>query len=152
MKHYVYLAGPIAGCTYEGATDWRDHASKALNSAEVECLSPMRGKYFLAGRTLGQDAYDESPMTTARGINRRDFFDCTRSSCVLVNLEGAKRISIGTCMEIAWCFQARIPCIVVMEPGNPHKHMMIEDCATYIVPTLDQAMDLTKVLLNQEKL
>lgn len=150
MKHYVYLAGPIAGQTYDSATDWRDRATNYLNNDSVECLSPLRGKYFLQGAgVLGSQVYDESPLTTAKGINRRDMFDCLRSTCVLVNLSGTSMVSIGTCMEIAWCFQKQIPAVVVMEKNNVHQHVMIQDCSAYIVETLDEGLRLVKLLLNQ---
>jgi hypothetical protein len=53
MKHYVYLAGPITGLTYEGATEWRNVAAEKLDSDKIETLSPLRGKNYLLGRGLG---------------------------------------------------------------------------------------------------
>ena len=32
MKKYIYLAGPIAGCTREEATEWRDHVMQYVAS------------------------------------------------------------------------------------------------------------------------
>lgn len=45
----VYLAGPISGCSYEGATDWRDHATAVLARDGIKGLSPMRAKEYLKG-------------------------------------------------------------------------------------------------------
>ena len=42
--HTVYLAGPITGLTYDGATDWRHAVAADLNSVGIKGLSPMRGK------------------------------------------------------------------------------------------------------------
>jgi nucleoside 2-deoxyribosyltransferase len=149
MKHYVYLAGPIAGSTYGEATEWRDLMAESLNSDKIECLSPMRGKAFLAKETtISAGQYVHNAMSSEKGINRRDFFDCTRASCVLINFEGAKRVSIGTCMEIAWAFQARIPVIVVTGDDVLHEHCMINDCVTYKVKTLLEARRLVKFLFN----
>lgn len=150
MKHYVYLAGPITGLTYEDATDWRNVAAQALDSDKIETLSPLRGKNYLLGRgALHAGDYPEV-MSTAKGINRRDFFDCTRSGAVLVNLLGATKVSIGTVMEIAWAFQARIPVIVVMEKDNIHRHAMIEDSITYMTNSLDEAYELVRFLFNEK--
>ena len=90
-------------------------------------------------------------MTSAKAINRRDYFDCTRSTLVLVNLEGTERVSIGTVMEIAWAYQAKIPTIVVCPKGNIHHHVMLDECSTYQVETLDEAIALVKVLLPEEE-
>jgi hypothetical protein len=71
----------------------------------------------------------------------RDHFDATRCGVVLANLLGTDRVSIGTVMEIAWCYEARVPLVVVMEEdGNPHDHPMVNEAASYRVTTLDQAV------------
>jgi nucleoside 2-deoxyribosyltransferase len=153
MKHYVYLAGPIAGQTYDSATDWRYKASKEIDSDKVECLSPMRGKSHLKGvAVLSSGGYEHNAMSTEKGINRRDFFDCTRAECLLVNfLDCGSRVSIGTVMEIAWAYQAKIPTVVVMKMNNAHVHAMINDCITYRVETMEEAVRLVKFLFNDLK-
>ena len=40
----VYLAGPIMGNDYSGATDWRREAASKLESWGIRAVSPMRGK------------------------------------------------------------------------------------------------------------
>ena len=68
MKHYIYLAGPIAGQTYGGATNWRDLVSVVLNSDKVECLSPMRGKAFLKDATvISSGGYQHLAMSSREG-------------------------------------------------------------------------------------
>ena len=37
MKKYIYLAGPIAGCTEEEATEWRDHVVSMLPVLYAVC-------------------------------------------------------------------------------------------------------------------
>jgi len=151
MKHYCYLAGPITGLTYEGAVDWRDHVAALLNSDKVETLSPMRGKsYLLNERSLKAEGYSNQVMSTAKGINRRDFFDCNRADCVFVNLLGAKKVSIGTVMEIAWAYAAGIPVIAIMEPDNIHQHAMIEDCVSWKVESIPHAVEIVRFLFNEE--
>ena len=43
----VYLAGPITGLTYDGATDWRAYAKARLAKFGIQAVSPMRAKEFL---------------------------------------------------------------------------------------------------------
>lgn len=149
MKHYVYLAGPIAGQTYAGATSWRDFASSSLNSEKIECLSPMRGKDFLRNDEVLAPINANPPViATEKGINRRDFFDCTRADCLLVYFPASEKASIGTAMEIAWAFQAQIPVVRVMNKPNVHDHPMLNDCVTYTVDTLGEAIELIKFLFN----
>lgn len=155
MKHLVYLAGPITGLSYEGCTDWRDVVLKKLNSNKVECLTPMRGKGFLLNEkatTAGLEAEYEkykNVIVTGKGITRRDMFDTLRSTCLFVNLLGAKRVSIGTCMELAWAYQNQIPTVVIMEKGNLHEHVMLVEACTYVVETIEEGVELTRFLLNE---
>lgn len=151
MKHCVYLAGAISGLTYEGAQDWRTEVAKALNSANVECLTPMRGKGFLQGSgTIHSDSYPTA-IANSKGITRRDMFDTLRATCLFVNLSGTKIASIGTCMELAWAYQKQIPTVVVMELDNIHaRHVMVTEACTYIVPTVEEGIQLARYLLNEE--
>ena len=41
MKKYVYLAGPIAGCTEEEATEWREYVCTYFPHGIVG-ISPLR--------------------------------------------------------------------------------------------------------------
>lgn len=149
MRHYVYLAGPITGITFDGAQEWRDYAASALDSDKVETLSPLRGKEFLCTAGILTNGTYDGALTTGKAINRRDFFDCTRASALLVNLSGAQRVSVGTVMEIAWAYQKQIPTIVVMEKGNLHHHVMLDECSTYIVETLEEGLAILKLLFNE---
>ncbi len=150
MKHLVYLAGPISGLTYGECTDWRNTVAAALNSDKVETLTPLRGKHFLSGKgAIHSGSYDDT-IISAKGITRRDMFDTLRSTAVFVNLLGTKQVSIGTCMEIAWAYQAQIPTVVLMEPGSVHRnHVMIQESCTYIADSVEQGIELMKYLLNE---
>lgn len=148
----VYLAGPITGLDYAGATDWREYAKKALHP--IKGLSPMRAKDFLKNVetfSATSEGYGELNVLAApRGIMTRDRFDATRCDVLLVNLLGAKAVSIGTVMEIAWADLCRTPIVVAMEPeGNPHEHSMISEAIGYRVPTLDQAIAIVKAILEE---
>ena len=148
MKHHVYLAGPITGLTFNDGQGWRTYAARALDSEHVITLSPLRGKEYLKVHgKLTNGTYDGT-LTSAKAITRRDFFDCTRATAVLVNLEGTERLSIGTIMEIAWAYQAQIPTVVVCPKNNPHHHVLLDECCTYQVETLEEAITVMKVLLG----
>ncbi len=139
----VYLAGPITGLTYAGSTDWRAVAVKALAGEGLIGLSPMRGKEYLEKFEVMDDTYqDEHPLSMPAGIVARDRQDCMTADAVIVNLAGADRVSIGTMMELGWADAARVPIIVVHEPGGIHDHAMMRQVAGYLCETLDQALEV----------
>lgn len=146
MRSTVYLSGPITGLEYGACTDWREYARQQLDTYNIEGLSPMRGKEFLDG--LGvidgeMQAVMENAMTQGRAIVGRDRWDTTRCDFMLVNLLGAKRVSIGTVVELGWADAARRPVVLVMEPkGNVHEHEFVRQLAAYHVDSLDAGIDL----------
>ena len=118
----VYLAGPITGLDYEGATDWRESATKMMHP--IEALSPMRYKAYLIqyGKLLATygDIGVKNPLSTDKGITTRDRWDVERCDIVLMNFLGAEIVSIGTCIEIGWADTHRKPIVMLMEEeGNP---------------------------------
>lgn len=143
----VYLAGPITGLTYGVATDWRLYASDVLEQHSIQPLSPMRGKDFILKRigeqtVLGQ-TYEDSPLSTQRGIVARDMFDIAGSDIVLFNLTGAERISIGTMIEYGWASSRRKVIVTVMEEsGNVHDHAFVRELSPYRVKTLHEALEV----------
>lgn len=150
----IYLAGPIKGLDYDGATSWRDHAQAALRLAGIDAFSPMRGKHYLkglaevGGDTL-KDSYAQFPLSTMKAILCRDHRDCTQASAVIVYLLGAQRVSIGTVMEVAWAHHARVPVIVVIEKdgSNVHEHGLLLEACNYRVDTLAEAIEVAKAVL-----
>lgn len=154
----VYLAGPISGCTWDEATDWRDEVRNQLLRSGIKAVSPLRAKVYLRECTAPiKDHYDDNDidsaaftnMSTARGITTRDRFDCLNTNVLFVNLLGAERVSIGTCMEIAWADARRIPSVIVMEKnGNLHDHAMINECTGFRVSSIREGIEIVKAILG----
>lgn len=145
----VYLAGPITGLEYGESVDWRESAKDKLTEGGIRAYSPMRAKDYLDGvGPLESQYFDISVMSSPRGIMTRDRWDATTCDVILVNLLGAKRVSIGTVMEIAWADLSRIPSVVAMEEsGNVHEHAMITEAIGFRVPTLDEGINIVKAIL-----
>src|SRR5271156_4812617 len=150
----VYLAGPITGLSYDGCTDWREHAIAVLAQNGIQGLSPMRGKEYLSTEKIVGDNYGhhENPiaaiMSSQRGIYARDKFDCHRSDALIVNMLDARRVSIGTVMEIAWASGANVPLILIMEKeGNIHEHSMLREACPWRCETLEQALHICVAML-----
>lgn len=159
-KPSVYLAGPITGLSYEDSIGWREEAIQGL-APDIDAYSPMRAKSYLSGTTQIGMSYEKFPLSSQRGIMCRDFFDCTQRDLLLVNFKGAKSVSIGTVMEVAWAYGTRKPIVAIMEPtiksdniaerGNPHNHAMVMEAIPYVVPTLEEALFIIRALLLPDR-
>jgi nucleoside 2-deoxyribosyltransferase len=153
MNPSVYLAGPISGLTYDGCTDWRKKVAEALEQCGIRAYSPMRAKEYLASLGTisghGNEYAHLGVLSKARGVMTRDRFDATRCGVLFVNFLGAKIVSIGTVMEIAWADAKRTPIVcAIEESGNPHEHMMISEAIGFRVATLDEAIHVTKAIIG----
>lgn len=147
-KRTAYLAGPITGLNYEGATSWREEFETAVGD-DIECLSPMRGKQYLLQKTNIADEYNDIVLSSQRAIFCRDMWDCNRCDILVVNLLEAKKVSIGTVMEIAWAAQLKKPIVLIMEKeGNPHEHAMVREACAFRVEKVADAIKLVKTIAN----
>lgn len=148
----VYLAGPITGKSYGGATEWRDEFPK-LVAPHVHCLSPMRAKYHLAELEEIEDTV-EHPIFTDNAVVHRDRWDVARADVVVFNLADAARVSIGTMVEYGWATAHGVsPKVLITVTGskprwmaNPHYHLFPKTLSTYVVETLEDAADLVNIL------
>lgn len=160
--HLVYLAGPISGCDYATAVDWREDFKRRVNemtNGRVECLSPMRGKRtYLQHVEAIEDSYGHIDfMASGQAITTRDRFDCKRADAVVFNFLGAKRVSVGSCIELGWADDGVKPSILVMESPttdlgaspqfvhpvarNVHEHSMVRHCTNLHLTSLEDAAD-----------
>jgi len=146
VKKTCFLSGPITGLSYKKATDWREHVKEALAHHGIEGLSPMRCAEFLEAEHAIQDHYDHV-LANRRAITERDRYDVKRCDALFVNLLEAKKVSIGTMLEIAWADAWRKPIILCMEDGNVHEHAMVREMAGFITDNLDEAVWVARALL-----
>lgn len=140
-KYKVYLAGPILGLSPKDATDWRKSASESLNELGLEALSPMRHKEYLGGYDTLPDVAEKFVMSSQKGIVARDRNDVMRCDAVLMYLVGAKRVSIGTMVELGWADAFRKPIIVVVTEEDLHWHAFVREISGFVVKTLGEGID-----------
>jgi nucleoside 2-deoxyribosyltransferase len=146
----IYLAGPITGLNWGETENWRDSFKAALKETcpHVIGFSPLREKGFLQEVGTIADSYNDKLLSSQRAIMSRDFFDCQTADAIVANFTGAKKVSIGTVMEVAWGFQRRIPVIVIANPGNVHEHSMMREAANWWVETEDDALEVVRTLFT----
>jgi nucleoside 2-deoxyribosyltransferase len=157
MTYKVYLSGPITGLTYDNAVGWTDYAKEKLwysngpESTETGIVGykPLRGKKSLSSSNpLPSIVKSSNPLTTNKAILNRDKYDVMSCDCVLANLLGAKRVSIGTVAEIAWAHFLQKNIILVMEyEGNVHEHAFVLEMATHRTDNLNEAIQIVKAIL-----
>lgn len=146
----VYLAGPIAGLTYEqAAMGWRKQVHDELEPFDIECYSPMRGKGFLKWHgTLTTQGIDVDPRSSGKGIIGRDMHDVRSCNLMLVNLLDAPSRSIGTMVEYGWASAWGKPIVTIKKPsGCHHDHVFVDELSTYQIDNVDAAIELVKHLL-----
>ncbi len=152
MKEYlVYMTGPIGGCSYAGATTWRAQFTAMLAGFNAKCLSPMRGKEYLANETDIDSHEYNTASSCPKGVYTRDRWDSMRCDLMVANLLDAKTISIGTMMEFAWGDSQGTPIIMIMEETNAHNHLLVRGAPGFRVNTLEEAAVLAKAILALEK-
>ena len=146
-RRKLYLAGPITGLTYGDSVGWREYVSDQLPDYIV-AVSPMRGKQYLEKEKVIGLSYEGIPLSCRKGITCRDRYSVMACDMLFVNLLGATKVSIGTCMEIAWADMLRKPIVLVMEQeGNVHQHPIIQECVGFHVHTLDDGIKIADAVL-----
>jgi nucleoside 2-deoxyribosyltransferase len=128
--------------------DWRDFAEEWLAGVGIRAISPMRQKQHLCLEQSIADSYPDGVLSCDRGIMTRDRSDVRRCDVVLANLLGAKRVSVGTCIEFGWADAWRKPIVAVMETsGNFHEHSMIREAVGFRVNSLGGGLQIVQSLL-----
>lgn len=152
LEYLIYLTGPIGGCSYAGATTWRHQFTKMLAGYNAKCLSPMRGKEYLAAETSIDGVEYDTPLSCPKGVYTRDRWDSMRCDLMVANLRGAAGVSIGTMVEWGWADSQGTPIIVVMAENDIHDHILIRGGPGFRVETLEEAAELAKAILGLEKI
>lgn len=146
----VYLSGPIAGLSFDESIKWTEYAESELNNVNIKGYKPLRGKWILSDRRSKGLGYDVNPLSTQKGIFTRDLYDVRSSDVILVNLLGAKRVSIGTIWEMSAAYENKKPIVLVMEKeGNLHHGIFPIEASGHWAYDLDTGIDIVKSILLQ---
>lgn len=144
----VYLGGPIAGTSYEEATDWREEVASLLPPGIV-AINPMRMKEWASKYKRIPRDYTSLASTKEKdylltgephAIAARDFYDVANADMVLAYLPrhlSERRPSFGTLVEIGWATAQRVPVVLVTEDKRLVDHPLVRTHVGWIVPDLD---------------
>lgn len=148
----IYLAGPIAGLTYDRATDWRVQLADEL-WPWFWCLDPMRDKQHLgaSAEPLGT-RYAAHRLTEDAAIVGRDRFDVARADAVVFNLAiMPEKVSLGTMVELGWATQQGKPVIALLPPlteGTVYDHPFIRALVDFPCSELSEVAEVVRSLFG----
>ncbi len=149
-KRYIYLAGPIAGCSEGEAKDWREYVCEKLKGSGIMGISPLRceppspdGNYTLT---------QADPLFgTARAISSKNLMDVRACDLILAFLPreiNERRPSYGTVIEMAWGKWAGKPTILVTDDPYVREHPVVNVCSGWVLGTLDEALKVIHGLFD----
>ena len=152
----VYLGGPIAGLTYDEASDWREAATEACAALGYSVYSPMRGKDVLrpqyTHRVFGFNAEVSNGLL---GPFARDMHDIRRCDVMIAHIGTSEDVSIGTMIELGAAYALGKFVVVVLPNvrGRPYAdtagrlHPFVAGVATAVVGTIEEAYGVLEALL-----
>jgi len=139
----VYLAGPIAGCDNAEANDWRAYVGARIAQSGITGISPLRCEPLVGARYMLN--YADPKFGTARAIGSKNIYDvraCDMTLCYLPKAINDRRPSYGTVCELAWAHIIGRPTILVTDDLYLNEHPVISACSGWILPTLDDAIEV----------
>ena len=136
----VYLARPITGLSYDAIMASLEFVESVLHAAGYQTLCPLRGKTYLRSEREFRASDYRHPVSTNHAIVERDSWMVARADIVFMDLSDARAISIGCMMELAWGHWLRKHTIVVLPPGNVHRHAFVLEAADVVFATQAEAL------------
>lgn len=124
---FVYLAGPILGCNFGEANDWRTAVAEKLRPHGIIGISPLRCEP-LHGEVYSTD-YPDPCFGTPRAIaakNKFDVHNCDLTLALLPKPPAGRSPSLGTLHEIAWADEAGKMVIQVTDDPTVINHPVVD--------------------------
>ena len=145
-KIKIYCCAAISGRDYDEVVGYYEQLRSDLTAYGLEPMIPMvRKDHDNTMPAHGQYA----PESSDKAITNRDKWMVKSSDIVYANLLGAKHVSIGTCMELAWAYDSGRHIILAMEKhGNLHQHAFINTMADVVYDKHIDAMHYIRALAD----
>ena len=138
MKKFVYLAGPIAGCSKVEINQWRQKCYTGFNDFIVG-VNPYRAE---------READDPEARKRIVMKNYMDTKSCDLVFAYLPKEINARRHSYGTTFEIAWGYSLQKPVVIVSDDEFVHKHPLLDVAGAHFTE-LEEAIDYINILLGE---
>ena len=146
----IYCVHPISGLSADDVFDYYDKTKDTMTKLGYDVFVPMFGKGFLRTE-IEFKAYDyRTPLTTNHAIFNRDKWMVKQSDILYANFMGAKSVSIGSMMELAWGSDSDKQVVIVMEEDNVHMHAFVLEAATIVFHSEEEAIEYLRQLVSKE--
>jgi nucleoside 2-deoxyribosyltransferase len=138
-RYSIYCCAPISGRTYDEVIIYYEEIRRDLIAFGLHPLIPMVRRDH--DNDPNVPAHGQlHPASSDKSITNRDRWMVKSSDIVYANLIGATRVSIGTCMELAWAYDRGKHVIIAMEDDNLHRHAFVNTAADAIFASHLEAM------------
>jgi hypothetical protein len=151
----IYCAAAISGRSFDEVTSYykktRDYLDSLGNEKRrYDVWFPFLGKSYLRNEIAFKAEGYNHPLSTNHAIIERDRWMVRNAKMVYLNLVGAKTVSIGCMMELAWAHDHGIHTVVVLDKDNIHRHAFVLEAADVLFDTEEEAFNYFKVVLENE--
>lgn len=124
MSIYIYLAGPITGCTDGEANDWRSKMEADLESMGFVGVSPLRCEPIVGN--VYQPEYDDNQFGHPQVIAAKNKEDVRRCDLTFAYLPAEHPASVGTLQEIGWAAGMDKPIILLTDNDYVRNNAVIK--------------------------
>lgn len=121
----IYLAGQISGLSYIAVSSSFRSREIALSVGNNIVYNPLRCKSYLCNEQELDPVGYNSPNTTPSAILHTDYFHVENCDIFYLDLANSDRLSIGSICELAWAWQLRKHCVVVLPDNELYNHAFI---------------------------
>ncbi len=146
----IYCVHPISGMSADEVWSYYKRIQDVLD-AHYDVFIPMFGKNSLRTEMkFRAEGYKDNPLTSNHAIFERDRWMVTQADIILANLTGAKIVSIGSVMELAWASMLGKYVVLIMEEENIHRHAFVLEAADVIYTKEEDALDYLQKLAHKD--
>ena len=146
-RPFIYLAGPIFGCTEGEAKNWRADFAAKLERHCITGISPLRCEPIVGERY--DVSYADPCFGHTKSILAKNFLDLRRCDFTIAYFpkvaDGAQR-SIGTIGELSWAYALQKPCCVVTDDPLIKSHPFTSIQPSW--PVLDNLDDALRLIVG----
>jgi hypothetical protein len=124
-------------------TAWRNDAKEQLISAGYRVHDPLTGEKDLwPEHHMDAKHKTKVPPSVAGATLSKDLRQVLDSDIILANLKGARKVSIGSVMELAWGLLEHKYILIVKGKRGAHAHPWIDKSQRFkIYSTIEEALD-----------
>jgi hypothetical protein len=146
----IYCVHPISGLCADDVFTYYEETKSTMEKLGYDVFVPMFGKGFMRTETEFKAHDYSSPLTKNHSIFNRDKWMVKQSDILYANFMGAKNISIGSMMELAWGSDSDKQVVVVMEEDNVHMHAFVLEAATIVFHSEAEALEYLRQIIQKD--